>query len=60
MLQVANLSKEYPTRADRCRLLSDVSFVLAPGERRPSWTIRQRQSSLLYAWARLSPQPPVP
>ena len=56
MLQVANLSKEYPTPRGSLPVLSDVSFVLAPGEAAaimgPSGS---GKSSLLYVLGALDP-----
>jgi lipoprotein-releasing system ATP-binding protein len=56
MLQVANLSKEYPTPRGPLQVLSDVSFVLAPGEAAaimgPSGS---GKSSLLYVLGALEP-----
>ena len=56
MLQVANLCKEYPTPRGPLPVLSDVSFVLAPGEAAaimgPSGS---GKSSLLYVLGALEP-----
>jgi hypothetical protein len=56
MLQVTNLSKEYPTPRGPLPVLSDVSFSLAPGEAAaimgPSGS---GKSSLLYALGALEP-----
>jgi lipoprotein-releasing system ATP-binding protein len=56
MLQVANLSKEYPTPRGPLPVLSEVSFVLAPGEAAaimgPSGS---GKSSLLYVLGALEP-----
>ena len=56
MLQVANLSKEYPTPRGPLRVLSDVSFSLGPGDAAvvmgPSGS---GKSSLLYVLGALEP-----
>ena len=56
MLHVANLCKEYPTPRGPLRVLSDVSFTLAPGEAAaimgPSGS---GKSSLLYVLGALEP-----
>jgi len=56
MLEVANLSKQYPTPRGPLPVLSDVSFVLAPGEGAaimgPSGS---GKSSLLYVLGALEP-----
>src|SRR5439155_26522509 len=56
MLQVAHLSKEYPTARGPLVVLSDVSFSLAPGEAAavmgPSGS---GKSSLLYVLGALEP-----
>ena len=56
MLQVANLSKEYPTPRGPLPVLCDVSFALAPGEAAaimgPSGS---GKSSLLYLLGALEP-----
>src|SRR5438034_6091403 len=56
MLQVANLSKDYPTPRGALAVLSDVSFALAPGDAAaimgPSGS---GKSSLLYILGALEP-----
>src|SRR6266571_1133059 len=56
MLQVSNVSKEYPTARGPLAVLSDVSFALAPGEAAaimgPSGS---GKSSLLYIVGALEP-----
>src|SRR5436190_8868911 len=56
MLQVANLSKDYPTPRGALAVLSDVSFSLAPGDAAaimgPSGS---GKSSLLYLLGALEP-----
>ena len=60
MLQVQNLTKEYPTPRGPLAVLADVSFSLAPGEAAaimgPSGAARARCS---ICWARSSRRPPA-
>src|SRR4026207_1006068 len=61
MLQVSNLSKQYPTPRGPLTVLSDVSFSLSPGEAAaimgPSGS---GKSTLLYILGALQPPPAGP